>query len=286
MSVVVITKDEESDLPRFLENFLPIADEIVIIDDGSTDRTEEIARSAGPRVKFFSCRRTADEGFCDQRQKGVHFARGEWLLQVDCDMRLTPELEREIRTAIQSPNKIAYCYRLHQYFMNHPVRYGGFQYWNQPWLSRRSLTSWTQRVHERIHLDGPVSDIGQLQGRMAHLNDTDFAERLRKNYQYSHLEVERLLAKGETFPTYKVLFVPLWRFIRAYLLMRGFLDGRVGFIWALYQFTSNTTVYYLGWGRRHGGSRERNEALIRDAMERQPTSRKDGLPPLSALGPQ
>lgn len=256
LSVVAIARNEEGDLPGFLASFLPIADEIVIIDDGSTDRTREIALAAGDKVRFVAAPRTAEEGFCHQRQKGVEAARGAWLLQVDCDMRLTDGLAAEIKRAVRDSDHDAFRFRLSQYWMNRPVRHGGFQYWNQPWLVRRAaVRGWTQRVHERIAFNRDVPRIGQLEHRMVHLNDVDFEERLRKNHQYSALEVERLLAQGETFPAYKLFTAPFARFFRSYVLMRGFLDGRLGFSWAIYQFSGTATVYLMGWSRRHGGVR-------------------------------
>lgn len=267
LSVVVITKDEENDLLGFLDNFMTIADEIVIIDDGSTDKTEEIALAAGDKVRFIVNPRGPREGFCDQRQKGVEAARGEWLLQVDCDMRLTPDLACEIQQAIQDNSISAYRFRLEQYFLNHRVRHGGFQYRNDPWLARRkAIISWTQKVHERINLNCNSVQIGQLKYRMIHLTDINFTERLRKNFQYSHIEVDRLLAAGEKFTVYKIFTFPFWRFIRSYILMLGFLDGRIGLVWGIYQFTSNATIYFLGWDRQHGGSRLDNERIITRAM--------------------
>jgi glycosyltransferase involved in cell wall biosynthesis len=265
LSVVVITWNEEEDLPGFLASFLPIADEIVIIDDGSTDRTGEIAAGAGDKVRFIAAPRAAGEGFCDQRQKGVEAARGQWLLQVDCDMRLGDGLAEEIGRAVRRSEYDAFRFRLEQYWMNRPIRHGGFQYWNAPWLVRRSaVRGWIQQVHERIAFKRELPLIGQLERRMVHLNDRDFDERLRKNRQYSALEVERLLAEGETFPAWKMFTIPFARFLRSYLLMRGFLDGGLGFAWAIYQFSGTATVYLMGWSRRHGGVRaERPAATAR-----------------------
>lgn len=264
LSVVVITKNEEHELSNFLKNFEQIADEIVIVDDGSTDGTAAIARAAGNKVRFVESPRADGEGFCDQRNKGLLAARGDWVLQVDCDMRLTPPLAHEIIEAIADTEKRAYRFRLRQYFLNHEAAHGGFQYWNQPWLARREAVSWTQKVHERIHIAASPEQIGQLQHRMVHLNDQDFSERLKKNHTYSHMEAERLLAAGQQFPLWKLVLVPLWRAIRAYVVMGGFRDGKIGFVWALYQFTSNCTIQFLGWERTHRRLRDDNEPALVD----------------------
>lgn len=262
LSVVVITMNEEADLPGLLDNFLPFADEIVIIDDGSTDRTEEIAHAAGEKVRFIRSPRGPDGGFDGQRNKGVAAATSEWLLQIDADMRLSPELAAEMKQAIRSPDMAAYRYRYLQYFMNRPVRYGGFQYRNDAWLSRRTLSSWTRKVHEQIFIDAPADRIGQLQGKMHHLTDIDFSERLRKNYQYSHLEAEKLIARGVKVSFARMLLHPLWRGFRSYVMMKGFLDGKVGFFWALYQVTSNMVPLYIVWSKQNGGNRAEVERRI------------------------
>lgn len=267
LSVVVITKNEETDLPGFLRNFSTIADEIVIIDDGSTDRTEEIAAAFNGPVRFVAAPRAPDEGFCDQRNKGVLAARGDWLLQVDCDMRLTPDLAQEILSAIRIPDMVAFRFRYLQYFLSHECRHGGLQYRNNPWLCRRDAIHWTQKLHERANIDAPESRIGQLQNKMVHLIDRDFSERMRKNYQYSHLEADRLLQEGRKTTLCTLFFRPLWLAFRSYVLMKGFMDGRIGFIYALYQFTSNANIYFLAWDRENRADRSEIDRKINQSIE-------------------
>lgn len=266
LSIVVITKDEEVDLPGFLENFSLIADEIVIIDDGSIDKTKEIAYAFGEPVRFIVSPRCPEEGFCDQRNKGVKAARCEWLLQVDCDMRITPELAKEILASIEKREMAAYRFRLSQYFLGHKCCYGGLQYWNQAWLCRRNVVSWTQKLHERIQINESSEKIGQLKGKMIHLNDQDFSERMRKNYQYSHLEAERMLCAGERTSVWKLVSRPFWRSLRAYIFMRGFLDGRIGFLWALYQFTSMANAYFIAWDRENRVDRSEIDRRVNQRM--------------------
>lgn len=249
LSVVVITKNEETDLPGFLRNFSTIADEIVIIDDGSTDRTAEIAATFDGPVRFIAAARAPGEGFCDQRNKGVAAARGDWLLQVDCDMRLTPALAQEVLSVIRTTNMVAYRFRLLQYFLGHRCRHGGLQYWNNAWLCRRDVINWTQKLHERANIEAPESRIGQLQNKMVHLMDQDFSERMRKNYQYSHLEADRMIREGRKTTLWSLFFQSFWRSFRAYVLMKGFLDGKIGLIWALYQFTGTANAYFIAWDR-------------------------------------
>src|SRR5690242_1817630 len=105
LGVVTIAQNEEADLTAFLEHLLPWVDEIVIVDDGSTDRTAAMARAAGAKVNLISSPRLAGQYYSDQRNKGITAARSDWLLHMDVDERVTPELAHEVLRAIQDPAK-------------------------------------------------------------------------------------------------------------------------------------------------------------------------------------
>src|SRR2546428_14092308 len=92
LGVVAISHNEETDMPGFLEHLLPWVDEIVIVDDGSTDETIQIARAAGPKVKIISSPRQPGEYYSHQRNKGIDAATSDWLLHMDIVERVTPEL--------------------------------------------------------------------------------------------------------------------------------------------------------------------------------------------------
>ena len=103
LGVVAICRNEQRDLGGFLEHLLPWVDEIVLVDDGSTDDTLKIARNAGPKVSVISSPRLPGEYFSHQRNKGIKAARSEWLLHMDIDERVTPELRREIKRPSAGP---------------------------------------------------------------------------------------------------------------------------------------------------------------------------------------
>ena len=104
LGIVAISFNEQQDIAGFLDNLLGWVDEIVIVDDGSTDETEDLCLAAGPKVRFMKMPRADGEYFSDQRNKGIRAAQSDWLLHMDIDERVPPELAREILRAIRAPN--------------------------------------------------------------------------------------------------------------------------------------------------------------------------------------
>lgn len=263
ISVVAIARNEEQDLPGLLESFLPWADEIVIVDDGSTDRTCEIAESAGPKVKLVRAPRKEGEGFCHQRNKGIAAASGDWLLHVDVDMRATKAFSTEIERAICARDVDAYEFGMVHFFVNRRMRYGGAQVWRKQWLVRRGMGSFDGIVHEQLRL-ASAAKVGNLQCRIWHLGDEDFSERLRKNVTYSQLEADRLMERGGRMTLMGAYWGGLKAFLRTYVWQHGFRDGRTGLFWALYVWSSNLNRGLLAYDRLHPASRAELERQVPD----------------------
>jgi glycosyltransferase involved in cell wall biosynthesis len=260
---VAIARNEEEDLPGFLDCFLRIADELVLVDDGSTDRTCEIAERAGPRVKLLRSPRQPGEGFCHQRNKGIAMATGDWLLHVDIDDRATDALLAEISDAIRLPDFDAYEYRFVHFFLNRRMRYGGAQGWSKAWLVRRGLGTFEGIVHEQLRLPASART-GRLKQRMWHLGDGDFCERLRKNVTYSELEVARLLGPGAHASLAGSCWASAKAFLRTYVLQFGIGDGRIGLFWALYVWSGTMNRSLLAYERLHPASRAELERRVRE----------------------
>ena len=269
ISVVAICKNEERDLPHFLANQLAWADQVVVVDDGSTDGTLEIGRAAGERVTFLESPRGIDGGFAGQRNKGIDAATGDWLLHVDVDMRVTPELAKEVRAALAEPGFDAYRWLCLNHFLNRPMRHGTMGADWKPWLVRRGMARWTGVVHEQLGLPDDAR-IGTLTQPMIHLGDEDFTERLRKNALYSTLEAGRT---GRRISLIEGLARSLWVTGRGYLWRKGFLDGRTGLVLAIYQLAGTLNRYLLIWDRQNPIDRDAMEAELGAAM------REAGLEP-------
>ena len=256
LGVVAISHNEEKDLPAFLAHLLPWVTEIVIVDDGSTDRTAEICRSAGATVKFVISPRRPGEYYSHQRNKGIAAAKSDWLLHMDIDERVTPELSSEILSAIENTRYDGYFFRRQNYFLNRLMRGGGWQTWNQIHLARRTKFRFGGKMHETNLLDAGPERAGQLAHLMWHLNDSDYVERVRKNMTYMQIEAENLLEKGHRVRWYDFVLRPLIRVVKSYFLQGGWRDGITGFLYAVYIFGATFNAYATAWDRQNALSRQ------------------------------
>jgi len=261
LGVVAISQNEEVDLPGFLEHLLPWVHEIVIVDDGSTDRTREIAKSRGAKVHLLHHPRQSDTGFAGQRNFGIEAARSDWLLHMDIDERITPDLMKEILETINDPAYDGYRYRRLNFFLHRPMRGGGWQNWNRVQLGRRGKHHFQNPVHEACIVDGPV---GQLRGSMWHLNDADYVERIRKNMVYMQMEAEKLRNEKLHIRWFHFLLHPFWRVFKAYVIDGGFKDGVLGLIYAMYVLTGTFNWYATAWDRSNLISRADLEKRLKD----------------------
>jgi len=262
LGVVAISRNEEKDMRAFLAHLLPWVDEIIVVDDQSTDSTTDIIRAAGPKVKLLQHRMSEEQGFAGQRNAGIEAATADWLLHMDIDERVTPALAYEMLRAIQDETKNAYRYHLHNFFLHRPMRGGSWQSWNKPWLVRRGKHHFRNRVHEECIVDGASETIGQLTAKMWHLNDENYRERMRKSMQYCELEADRILERGCPVQWYDFVVRPGAMLLRRYILQQGFRDGVLGLISAIHSADAVFRAYVLAWDKQHDIPRSQLEQEI------------------------
>lgn len=223
ISATIIALNEERDLPRCLES-LRFADEIVLVDSGSTDRTVEIAKQMGAKVVIEPW-----HGYGAQKNFAQSQTSSEWVLNVDADEVITPELRAEILAEISSANPASgYAIARKTFYLGRWIRHGGWYPNYVTRLVRKNQGGWTEpNVHEELKVTG---ELRRLSNPMLHYTFHDIADQVRTNLRYARQGAMDLHRRGQPASLMKLLLKPLGKFFETYLLKRGFLDGLPGFI--------------------------------------------------------
>lgn len=237
LSAILITKDEAQNIRACLES-IAWADEIIVVDSGSTDTTREICQELGARVYSHDW-----PGFGPQKNRALQYATHEWILSIDADERVSSELRSAIEAVLQasiSPFKAYTVSRLSSY-CGRFIRHSGWYPDHVVRLFRREqFTFSSDLVHERVLVD-KQEPIGLLAGHLYHYSYQNLEQVLVKTNLYSSLSAESLYQRGKRANLGTAIFHGLWAFIRTYFLRAGFLDGTHGFMLAV---SNAETSYY------------------------------------------
>jgi glycosyltransferase involved in cell wall biosynthesis len=221
VSATLVTLNEERNIARAIES-LRCADEILVVDSGSTDRTREIAARLGARVVEEPWR-----GYAAQKNFAANCAAYDWILSLDADEAVNEELEGEIIALKQDePACKAYSMpRLAQY-CGRWIRHGGWYPDRKIRFYNRGFGEWTgSYVHESVRTKEAV---GELHGHLLHFTCGSIAEHVRTVDKYTTLAARELAARGVAIPLRHLALDPAWTVFRTYVLRRGFLDGAQG----------------------------------------------------------
>jgi glycosyltransferase involved in cell wall biosynthesis len=235
ISVVVITKNEADAIERCLRS-VGWADEVIVLDSGSTDRTVEISQKMGARVSV-----TADwPGFGPQKNRALAQATGDWVLSLDADEWVTQDLRDEILRTISNPDgTLAFRVPRLSSFCGRSMRHSGWWPDYVTRLFRRGAARFSDDVvHERVIVEGKT---GTLCEPIMHDTFVDLDELLQKMNNYSSLAAQEMRRGGRRVGLAGAVLRGLWAFIRTYFLRGGFLDGREGFMLAV--ATAEGTYY-------------------------------------------
>ncbi|NQW69429.1 MAG: glycosyltransferase family 2 protein [Betaproteobacteria bacterium] len=228
LSVILITRNEESNLDDCLASLEGIAQQIVVVDSNSTDRTLDIAHNYGALMAY----PTDWPGFGPQKNRALDLATGEWVLSLDADERLTPALKSEILTAMNHSAHVN-CFAIPRlsWYCGRFIRHSG---WSPDYVERlfkRGTARFSDDlVHERLIPNGTVA---KLENPMLHYSFMNYTQVLDKLNRYSTASAEQAFAKGKKSNPAKAVLHGMWAFIRTYILRAGFLDGPQGFALAL-----------------------------------------------------
>jgi glycosyltransferase involved in cell wall biosynthesis len=226
LSVILITKNEAANIQACLES-VAWADEIIVVDSGSTDDTVAICKELNAKVHVHDW-----PGFGVQKNRALGYATKDWVLSLDADERVTPELRAEIVTVVNG-NSVSDAYlvpRLSNYcgrFMRHSGWYPDLL----PRLFRRGKVRFSDDlVHERLMVEGQP---GELKGLLLHYAFDDLEEVLHKVNQYSSAGARMMQQRGRQASLTGAVLRGFWSFVRTYILRGGILDGREGFMLAV-----------------------------------------------------
>ena len=243
LSVIVITKNEEAHIGACLDS-VAFADEIVVLDSGSTDATCDIARAHGARIEV-----SPDwPGFGPQKNRVLDLATGDWVLSIDADERVTPELAQAIRHAIEAPAAEGFRIARLSNFCGRWIRHSGWWPDYVVRLFRRDAGRFTDAaVHEHVEIQGRT---GTLAGHFLHYPYASLEIFIDKINRYSTEAARGAFARGKRTTLLGTFGHGVWTFIRHYVLRRGFLDGWQGLVLAGMAGTGSfyryVKLYWLG----------------------------------------
>ena len=222
LSAVIITKNAATQIGACLAS-LAFADEVLVVDSGSTDGTAEIARAAGARVM-----QAEWLGFGRQKQFAVTHAAHDWVLCVDADERVSDTLRASIVSALMSPRATAYAMARCNRFMGHWLRHGeGYPDWSLRLFDRRHARWSDDPVHEKVLANARPA---RLSGDLLHDSAETLDRYLDKQNRYTTLQAEAMRAAGKHASLVRLVLSPLARFIKFYVIRLGFLDGQAGLV--------------------------------------------------------
>jgi len=240
LSVIVISKNEILNIAACLRS-VQFADEVVVLDSGSTDGTVELARSLGAKVL------QSDDwpGYGPQKNRALAAATGDWVFSIDADEQVTPQLANQLREAMAAGTFDAYTVHRFSNFCGQYMRHSGWYPDRVLRLFRRGTARFSDDiVHERVIADGRV---GRLSGDLLHNSMPNFESVLDKIDRYSTAGAQALQKKGVKGSFTRALLHGWWAFMRTYVVKLGFLDGKLGLALAIHNAEGTYYRYLKLW---------------------------------------
>lgn len=226
ISLCVITLNEEANIERCLSS-VPFADDIVVLDSGSTDETRAKATDLGARVFNEAWR-----GYGPQKHRSVELAKNDWVICLDADEELSPELQQEMYRVLRMGGQDVSGYKIprRSHHLGRWLYFGGWYPDYQTRLFRRSEFQWSlDTLHESVK----GKNTGELTFDINHYPFENLSDQIDTNNNYSSLGAENFIKSGKKFQLWQLIFKPAVKFIELYFLKRGFRDGVAGFIIAI-----------------------------------------------------
>ncbi len=240
ISAVVLTYNEELMIANCLET-LKWCDEIIVVDSGSKDMTIGLAERAGAQVI-----KVKTGSFAERRNVALRYVTSDWIVYIDADERVTPQLAKEIQNLMKQPDSVAGKLKRNNIHYGKWMEHGG---WHNDWVERvfrkSAFNKWTGEVHETPHVEGPVV---ALKEPLVHLTHRNMVDGLKKTIEWTGIEAQLLFDGGHPQVTVKTLVrKSVMEFIRRAFFKKGRKDGIEGWIEAMTQAMNKFIVYERLW---------------------------------------
>jgi glycosyltransferase involved in cell wall biosynthesis len=239
ISVVIITKNESINISPCIRAAKQIADEIIVVDTGSSDNTVELAKKENVRVYEINW-----EGYGHARNYATSLAHNDWIFAIDADERVTVDLAKSFRMFCNPDNMVIYGFKRESYFLGKKIRFGNFGADKVYRIYNKSNVSWNlAEVHETLVGNNINKEL--IKGHLEHYTIRSLEENENKIINYANLNAQKYFAKRKRSTIIKRYLSPLFAFVQPYFLRFGFLDGRAGFLvsysnakctWLKYQY--------------------------------------------------
>jgi glycosyltransferase involved in cell wall biosynthesis len=268
ITAIIIAKNEETMIANCLEG-LRWCDEMLVIDNGSSDGTASVAEKLGARVVSFS-----SDDFSKVRNEGFKRSKTDWLFYIDADERVSPELAREILVHLETSAGEAFRLKRHNICYGHHLTKGG---WDNDFVTRifkkEHFKGWTGKIHESAQFDGREVT---LQQPLLHLTHRSTEDNLHKSAEWTKIEAELLYKSGLAPVTFRTLIRKGgMEFIRRAYFKKGYQDGMAGLVEAIVQAMNRVMVYIQVWEFQQKPSVEEKYEKIERDIARQWTTQKD-----------
>jgi len=226
ISATIITYNEERNIARSIRSLQRVADEIIVVDSFSKDNTVAIAESLGASV-IQHC----FEGYGEQKHFAIKQAKYDWVLNIDADEALSPELEKSFLELKKGPQCDAYKFNILTNYCGKWIHHCGWypkpkiRFWNK---TRGHMTE--DKVHEGWVPDNKEAIVGHLTGDLHHYSYYTISDHIRKVEQYSEIGARFDVARGRKCSLLKLVLAPRWEFFAVFILRLGILDGYYGYV--------------------------------------------------------
>lgn len=239
ISATLITLNEEDNIENSLKNLRNVVDEVIVVDSGSSDKTVEIAKKFGAKVFFRKF-----DNFANQKNWAVRNSSGDWVLAIDADEEITPDLAKEIKNVVKSGLYVGYLIPRRNFILGKEIKHSRWSPDLHIWLWKKDFGKWIGDVHEEVKVLGKVGILKNSKIHNSHKTASDF---IKTNNFYSTLEAQSYFESNIRFSFLKMFWESLFEFSVRFLYKKGVLDGSRGFILAYLMGVYKLTVWIKLW---------------------------------------